>query len=616
MPIMYRNILITLFSIGFYLLGTMAQATSPVWTFTPLTPTSISVSNNSTATIQYRVTNQSKKSHQLMMTPIQGITQTTTGVGICGNPFTLLSQGSSCTLSLEIYGNQLSHSIIDGPIICEQGSTLQCYRPGPTDLLNISLTTGSTYTLGGTVSGLIGTLVLHNGTDNKTLTNDGSFTFATALAEGTPYTVTVLNQPVGQICTVTNGSGTIGNADVTDVTVTCVVSQNTTLTTSVSTLALSVNNTVADPTTDLTGRRRVITITNAATAPAVAVTYTPSPPLPNGTTISPASCGTIAPSGSCVLMIEPGDTPSAASGSLNPTPITLTISGTNTNTLTPTINILTYGSVYQGGYVYAVFDDLPNTVSIGGTVVSLVDQAAPNSAIWSSNGTDGMLANVSLDSIPGINENSSTNFPSPDYTTSQASFNTTYSNTNSYPFPSSNSFSSCNGGTDGACNSRNILALYNARYDDTDYITTNYSINCDPNQGGAGCTLSAGKTATNLFAAGLCTGTINGYTDWYLPSICEIGPSGLAASGCAIGTQNIVNQLPDLIGNPSSGSPGTSCTYQTNCLAGSYWSSTEDSFASTSTAWSQLFDSFIGSTQDKSNKSTPLGVRCSRTLTR
>jgi hypothetical protein len=98
MPIMYRNILITLFSIGFYLLGTMAQATSPVWTFTPLTPTSISVSNNSTATIQYRVTNQSKKSHQLMMTPIQGITQTTTGVGICGNPFTLLSQGSSCTL--------------------------------------------------------------------------------------------------------------------------------------------------------------------------------------------------------------------------------------------------------------------------------------------------------------------------------------------------------------------------------------------------------------------------------------------------------------------------------------------------------------------------------------
>ena len=81
-----------------------------------------------------------------------------------------------------------------------------------------------TFTIGGTVSGLLGTgLVLQdNGGNNLSVTANGSFTFTTALASGTAYKVTVLTQPSGptQTCTVTNGSGT-ATANVTNVQVAC-----------------------------------------------------------------------------------------------------------------------------------------------------------------------------------------------------------------------------------------------------------------------------------------------------------------------------------------------------------------------------------------------------------
>ena len=50
-----------------------------------------------------------------------------------------------------------------------------------------------------------------------------SSAFPSPIASGAPYNVTVLTQPSGpsQSCTVANGSGTIGSADVTNVAVTC-----------------------------------------------------------------------------------------------------------------------------------------------------------------------------------------------------------------------------------------------------------------------------------------------------------------------------------------------------------------------------------------------------------
>ncbi|MGB5938209.1 MAG: beta-propeller fold lactonase family protein, partial [Rhodanobacter sp.] len=85
----------------------------------------------------------------------------------------------------------------------------------------VSCSTNS-YTVGGTVSGLVGSLTLqNNAADDLAITADGSLTFATPVATGSPYNVTVRTQPAGQTCTVTNGSGTMGVANVTNVQVVC-----------------------------------------------------------------------------------------------------------------------------------------------------------------------------------------------------------------------------------------------------------------------------------------------------------------------------------------------------------------------------------------------------------
>ena len=82
----------------------------------------------------------------------------------------------------------------------------------------------STFGISGTVSGLIGSIVLqNNGGANQTVSADGAFSYP-AQASGTAYAVTVLSHPTGpaQNCGVTNGSGTIGSAAVANVTVACV----------------------------------------------------------------------------------------------------------------------------------------------------------------------------------------------------------------------------------------------------------------------------------------------------------------------------------------------------------------------------------------------------------
>jgi Galactose oxidase, central domain len=81
----------------------------------------------------------------------------------------------------------------------------------------------NTYTIGGSVTGLeSGSVVLEdNGGDTLTITSNGSFTFATAITTGGAYAVTIATQPTGQNCTVTNGSGTVAAANITNVSVSC-----------------------------------------------------------------------------------------------------------------------------------------------------------------------------------------------------------------------------------------------------------------------------------------------------------------------------------------------------------------------------------------------------------
>ena len=85
-----------------------------------------------------------------------------------------------------------------------------------------STTTGGTFSIGGTVSGLSGTVSLeNNGGDLLNIAANGTFTFASQLAQGASYAVTVSTEPSGQVCSVTNGSGVVGSANVTNVSVTC-----------------------------------------------------------------------------------------------------------------------------------------------------------------------------------------------------------------------------------------------------------------------------------------------------------------------------------------------------------------------------------------------------------
>lgn len=81
------------------------------------------------------------------------------------------------------------------------------------------------YTIGGTVSGLVGSgLVLRNNDhDDLAINSIGVFTFDTAMQDGSTYDVRIIAQPerLVEVCVVSNGSGTVNGAAVTDVMVTC-----------------------------------------------------------------------------------------------------------------------------------------------------------------------------------------------------------------------------------------------------------------------------------------------------------------------------------------------------------------------------------------------------------
>lgn len=466
---------------------------------------------------------------------------------------------------------------------------------GGTNVTNVSVTCSTNaYTVGGTLSGLASgesVVLQNNGGDNLTQSNNGGFAFATAVAQGAHYDVTVLTQPTTQTCSVTNGNGSMGGANVSNILVSC-VTNTTALSTSVTSLALSKTGYTeyGVSRTPSSGVARTITITNTGQYPAMnlSISY---PSWPSGTNAS-SNCGTSLAAGSfCTITITPGST--ATSDGTNPctagtAPVaqTIAISADNASTVSSAAIILGYGCVYQGGYVYAFDDTTPDSSSVGGKVVTTSDQAQtyPNGIMWSSNGIDGNY-NVSYDVIPLISETAS----APTYNSAQSTYNNTYANSGTFPFPPSMNFVNCSGAIDGACNTNNILAFYNV------YIT-NYGIGSLPYD------VSSGTTNFNFYAAGLCKQSIGSYADWYLPAICEMG-YGINACGTSdIPTiQNIQKSLIDISGflNPS----------------GQYWSSTEYADYAQFNAWFEVFAPNNSSNQYSDPKTIYLGVRCSRALT-
>jgi hypothetical protein len=96
---------------------------------------------------------------------------------------------------------------------------------GNGNVTNVTVTcTTNAFTISGTVAGLTGVapvVLQDNGGDNLTVNANGGFTFATPIASGSTYAVTVLTNPLGRTCTVSNAAGTVTGSNVTNVAVTC-----------------------------------------------------------------------------------------------------------------------------------------------------------------------------------------------------------------------------------------------------------------------------------------------------------------------------------------------------------------------------------------------------------
>lgn len=354
------------------------------------------------------------------------------------------------------------------------------------------------------------------------------------------------------------------------------VSKNgqTTLT-SKSLLALSVNCPPTTPgcayTNDaLTGSSRQIKITNSGSIPAENVTFV-SAGLPSGTTITSSTCsGTLAPGDFCTITIKPGiSATSNCTAGRAPTNGTITVTADRASSTQVNVVVLSYSCIYQGGYVYSIDDTTPNTQSIKGKVTALSDQVVPGApgVLWSSDSSGNYDNGVS---IWGIDASSTQSTPSPDG--------------NSFdPATLYTGQLNCHGATDGSCNTNNIYVYYK--------------------------TIVSSPPPVTAYAAGRCKQIINGYSDWYLPAICEMGPD----DGVAVCSsppllqleQNMVDNLPILIDG---------CT-GTKCLSGFYWSSTEHTGNPIDIVWSECFASGGGSTQCLESKGELLGVRCSRVLT-
>lgn len=388
------------------------------------------------------------------------------------------------------------------------------------------------------------------------------------------------------------------------------------LTASLADLALSITGLTLDGLPS--GQSRVFTITNTGNAPAVNLSISATP-FPAGTTIDTApvtSCidgSTLNIGDSCTITIAPGNTPSSGAGNvpcttgIAPIPTIVSATAIGTNQTATNVVVLSYACIYQGGLIYAMSETANDQQSIGGQVTSLVDQAEPSigsgsqpsSIIWASNGTQG---NVSKDVMPTISEN----FGFPTYPTAAFIYGNTYNNEGTFPYPPSSAFDACDGSIEGACNSHNILAFYNT------YIT-NY---------GGSYNVQPGITPLTYYSTGLCTASINGFNDWYLPAICQLD----AVNGgvvCPVGAQSIVGSLGFLIGDPNSvvPIPSQSCNQPfgpppgVNCFAGIYWSSTLRFFEIVDNAYAEVFDNILTSIQDDFDKAALLGVRCSRNLT-
>lgn len=132
------------------------------------------------------------------------------------------------------------------------------------------------FTVGGTVTGLTGSglVIQNNGADNINISGNGSFTFISPLNTNATYSVTVQTHPSSptQFCSVTNGTGTISNSNVSDISIIC---SSLSVTFSSNSYTYSINSVISPTTPIVSG-----TIT----------TCSANPTLPTGLNLNNTTC--------------------------------------------------------------------------------------------------------------------------------------------------------------------------------------------------------------------------------------------------------------------------------------------------------------------------------------
>ncbi len=175
-----------------------------------LSPETLALDANSTGVVTVTAHPGSSQPAQGVVPTLPAGSQLTVQSSTCGAS---LAPGSSCTITL-------TSSAVEGPTnVVVAGANTN----SPT--VSVTVAPAPTYTVGGTVSGLLGgSLTLQmNGSDSLNQCSDAPFTFSTPTAAGSSYNVTVLQQPANQTCTVSNGTGTVSGSNITNVAVTCVM---------------------------------------------------------------------------------------------------------------------------------------------------------------------------------------------------------------------------------------------------------------------------------------------------------------------------------------------------------------------------------------------------------
>lgn len=117
--------------------------------------------------------------------------------------------------------------LLQGVLVAACGGGGSSNSPSPT--VTAQAPTKGTFVLSGTISGLQNQgLILNNGRDDLVIqSNVGGFRFPIPLSAGTQYNITVKTQPDGEVCTVSNGRGTIVDRDPLGIVVICAAEAHT-----------------------------------------------------------------------------------------------------------------------------------------------------------------------------------------------------------------------------------------------------------------------------------------------------------------------------------------------------------------------------------------------------